>query len=83
MIAPNMATMLCVITTDAAVDAAVLQPLLRDCVEASFNCMCVDNDMSTNDTVLCLANGQARFAGACIGQPRISRSLPRPCGPCA
>lgn len=62
MIAPNMATLLCVITTDAAMEAGTLQPLLRRCVEVSFNRICVDNDMSTNDTVLCLANGQAGAA---------------------
>ncbi len=57
MIAPNMATMLCFITTDASIEAASLQTLLTKAVEQSFNCICVDNDMSTNDTVLCLANG--------------------------
>ena len=59
MIAPNMATMLCFITTDAAIAAEHLQPLLSDCVEHSFNRICVDNDMSTNDMCLCLANGRA------------------------
>ena len=59
MIAPNMATMLCVITTDAAISAQDLEPLLRFGVENSFNRICVDNDMSTNDTVLILANGCA------------------------
>ncbi len=57
MISPNMATMLCVVTTDAAIDAEPLQALLRECAEMTFNCICVDNDMSTNDTMLCLANG--------------------------
>ncbi len=57
MIAPHMATMLSFITTDAAVAAPDLQRLLQDAVSKSFNCICVDNDMSTNDTVLCLANG--------------------------
>lgn len=56
MIAPNMATMLCFITTDAAVEAPALRRLLQTAVAQSFNCICVDNDMSTNDTVLCLAN---------------------------
>ncbi len=59
MIAPNMATMLCFITTDAAVRAADLRALLSDCAKHSFNCVCVDNDCSTNDTLLCLANGQS------------------------
>lgn len=57
MIAPNMATMLAFLTTDAVIAAEDLQTLLRAAVEQSFNCICVDNDMSTNDTVLCLANG--------------------------
>ncbi len=57
MIAPNMATMLCFITTDAAIAASDLQSLLRKAAAKSFNCICVDNDMSTNDTMLCLANG--------------------------
>jgi glutamate N-acetyltransferase/amino-acid N-acetyltransferase len=53
------ATMLCFLTTDANVEQAVLHGLLRDAVDASFNCICVDNDASTNDTVLFLANGAA------------------------
>ena len=62
MIAPNMATMLCFITTDAMVRRETLQPLLARCVRDSFNRICVDNDMSTNDTVLCLANGHSGTA---------------------
>ncbi|GMV95377.1 MAG: arginine biosynthesis bifunctional protein ArgJ [Candidatus Hydrogenedentota bacterium] len=62
MIAPNMATMICAITTDAAIAPGLLQSALRDAVEASFNCICIDNDMSTSDTVLCLANGMADAA---------------------
>lgn len=58
MIAPNMATMICTITTDAAIAAGALKALLIECTEGSFNRICVDNDMSTNDTVLCLANGR-------------------------
>ena len=53
------ATMLCFITTDAAVDAKVLQPALNEAVAQSFNRITVDGDMSTNDTVLVLANGLA------------------------
>lgn len=62
MIAPNMATMICAITTDAAIEPRALQSALHDAVEVSFNCICIDNDMSTSDTVLCLANGQADAA---------------------
>lgn len=57
MIHPNMATMLSVTTTDAAIDQAVLQELVRDIVADSFNMISVDRDTSTNDTYLVLANG--------------------------
>jgi len=53
------ATMLCFITTDAAIDAKVLQASLEEAVAQSFNRITVDGDMSTNDTVLVLANGLA------------------------
>ena len=53
------ATMLCFITTDAAIDAKVLQTALNEAVAHSFNRITVDGDMSTNDTVLILANGLA------------------------
>jgi glutamate N-acetyltransferase/amino-acid N-acetyltransferase len=53
------ATMLCFITTDAAVDAKILQSALNEAVAQSFNRITVDGDMSTNDTVLALANGLA------------------------
>ena len=59
MIHPNMATMLSFITTDAAVPRAALQTALRRAVNQSFNRISIDGDMSTNDTVLCLANGLA------------------------
>ena len=57
MIAPHMATMLCVVTTDAAIDRGLLARLLREAVERSFNRVTVDGDMSTNDTVFALASG--------------------------
>lgn len=57
MISPNMATMLCLITTDAAVPAAFLRKALREAVSTTFNCITVDGDCSTNDTVVTLANG--------------------------
>jgi glutamate N-acetyltransferase/amino-acid N-acetyltransferase len=59
MIAPNMATMLAFITTDAAVDQRALQDCLRHAVDLSFNRIIVDGDESTNDTVLMMANGAA------------------------
>ncbi len=59
MIAPNMATMLVFITTDAAVPPKALQSALVGAVNASFNRITVDGDQSTNDTVLMLANGRS------------------------
>lgn len=62
MIQPNMATMLCYITTDAKISSGLLQKALSDIVEVSFNMISVDGDMSTNDTVLVLANGESGMA---------------------
>lgn len=59
MINPSMATMLCVITTDAVVPSPRLRKALRDSVEVSFNRITVDGDMSTNDTVILFANGMS------------------------
>jgi glutamate N-acetyltransferase/amino-acid N-acetyltransferase len=59
MIQPNMATMLCFITTDADIDQVRLQLALSGTVEKSFNMISVDGDMSTNDMVIVMANGQA------------------------
>ena len=58
MIAPNMATMLAFVFTDAAVPPALLQRLLADAAEQTFNRITVDGDTSTNDTVLAFATGQ-------------------------
>ena len=59
MIHPNMATMLGYLTTDAAITRTALQKALVAAANESFNCISVDGDTSTNDTVLCLANGMA------------------------
>lgn len=59
MMGPNMATMLALIMTDASLDAATAQAALLSSADASFNCMSVDGHMSTNDTVLLVANGAA------------------------
>ncbi len=56
MINPAMATMLCFITTDANVDASVIQEILDEQVKTTFNAASVDGDTSTNDTVLLLSN---------------------------
>ncbi len=57
MIQPGMATMLAFITTDAAIESAALKRALKIAVEQSFNRITVDGDMSTNDSVIALANG--------------------------
>ena len=59
MIHPNMATMICVITTDAAINAVMLDKALRRAVNRSFNRLTVDGDMSTNDMAIVMANGAA------------------------
>lgn len=59
MIHPNMCTMLCFVTTDAAISHELLQKALNEDVVDTFNMISVDGDTSTNDTVLVMANGQA------------------------
>jgi len=59
MIAPDMATMLAYVATDAAVSAPALQAALADAVERSFNCVTVDGDTSTSDTLMAFATGKA------------------------
>ncbi len=66
MIAPDMATMLGFVFTDAKIPAPVLQRLVRWAADESFNAITVDSDTSTSDTVLMFATGQAK------GQPRIT-----------
>src|SRR4030042_1956534 len=59
MIRPNLATMLSFLFTDANLKAPLLQKMLDGAAEVSFNCITVDGETSTNDTVLLLANGKA------------------------
>ncbi|CBL44263.1 Arginine biosynthesis biofunctional protein (N-Ac-Glu, N-Ac-Orn synthase) [gamma proteobacterium HdN1] len=59
MIRPNMATMLSYLATDVAIDAGLLQKLVRDAVELSFNRATVDGDTSTNDSCIVIATGQS------------------------
>ncbi len=59
MIHPNMATMLCFITTDANIEKQTLQKMTSEIVDDSFNMISVDGDTSTNDTALVMANGMA------------------------
>lgn len=81
MIEPNMATMLAYIFTDAALDAATLDGMLRDAVADSFNMLSVDSDTSTSDTCVIMANGHAgpvsetafreALRAACVRMARI------------
>jgi glutamate N-acetyltransferase / amino-acid N-acetyltransferase len=67
MIAPDMATMLCFIVTDAPIEARALTSLGRQHAAQTFNCITVDSDTSTSDTLLLFATGEAAIRGA----PRI------------
>lgn len=69
MISPNMATLLGVVCTDAPVEPAALHAALQTSVQRSFNAISIDGDMSTNDTILALANGAQ-------GGPAIAREQP-------
>ena len=60
MISPNMATMLCFITTDVNIDSEVLCPLLKEVADKTFNMISIDGDTSTNDTLCILASGLAQ-----------------------
>jgi glutamate N-acetyltransferase/amino-acid N-acetyltransferase len=70
MIAPDMATMLCYIFTDAAISAQALQELVAAHADKTFNCMTIDGDTSTSDTCLAFATGTA----ARRGQKRIEKA---------
>ena len=73
MIEPNMATMLCFLTTDADLPRAALQKALATAVNQSFNRVSVDGDMSTNDSVILLANGQAGKLPPSLFQEALNR----------
>jgi glutamate N-acetyltransferase/amino-acid N-acetyltransferase len=71
MIHPDMATMLTLIVTDAEAEPRQLDRLVRAAVDASFNCISVDGDTSTNDTVMALANGRA----GPVAEPELAAAL--------
>lgn len=73
MIHPDLATMLAYLTTDAAIQQRVLQRALVAAANASFNCISIDGDTSTNDTVLCLANGMAGTPILQAGSPELAK----------
>jgi glutamate N-acetyltransferase/amino-acid N-acetyltransferase len=62
MIQPNMATMLGFIATDAAIEPALLQTMVHEVAEVSFNCVTVDGDTSTNDSLVLIATGRSALA---------------------
>ena len=69
MIHPNMATMLCFLTTDGEIESPFLQRALKQAVDASFNMLSVDGDTSTNDMVLIYANGAVKAGAIEEGSP--------------
>ncbi|MBP0617170.1 bifunctional glutamate N-acetyltransferase/amino-acid acetyltransferase ArgJ [Jiella mangrovi] len=74
MIAPDMATMLSFLATDAAIAAPALQAMLKEAVEPSFNSVTVDSDTSTSDTLLLFATGSAAARGCpAIDDPKDPR----------
>lgn len=75
MIQPGMATMLAFITTDAAVESAALKRALKVAVELSFNRITVDGDMSTNDSVIALANGMAGNSQFALRESQFQQAL--------
>ena len=77
MIAPSMATMLAMLTTDAAISPVLLGRLLRAAVEKTFNRISVDGDMSTNDTVFALASGRSGVAihAGSSGERQLARMI--------
>lgn len=79
MLAPDMATMLAVLTTDAAVEPAMLRRALRDAVARSFNQMTVDGCTSTNDTVIVLASGKTTATSAATTELELTDALWEAC----
>jgi glutamate N-acetyltransferase / amino-acid N-acetyltransferase len=75
MISPAMATMLCVVTTDAVVSPVAMQELLAKAIDSSFNRVTVDGEMSTNDTVLFLASGASGIEPGALGLARLGAAL--------
>lgn len=73
MIAPNMATMLAFLATDAVIAAPALQEALRLANASTFNAITVDGEMSTNDTIMALANGHAGHANIKLNTPEFEK----------
>ena len=77
MIRPDMATMICQVTTDVAIDPAQLQRLLVPAVQRSFNRISVDGSASTNDTVFVLANGASGVTATAADDEALGAALER------
>ena len=75
MVAPDMATMLCFVFTDAKLPAGLLQDMLARGVRRSFNCTTVDSDTSTSDTVLLFATGQAEHRKVGLDDAKQARQF--------
>jgi glutamate N-acetyltransferase/amino-acid N-acetyltransferase len=76
MIRPNMATMLGFVATDAAIDPSLMQQLVREAADASFNCITIDGDTSTNDSFVLIAThraGNTRVTSLASDQGRVLR----------
>lgn len=71
MIAPQLATMIAIVTTDAVIAPQVLDSALRAAIDPSFHCLVVDGDMSTNDSIYILANGMAKNPPIEAGSPEL------------
>lgn len=79
MIHPGMATLLAFVTTDARVDAATARSTLRAAAADTFDAISVDGDMSTNDTLLLLANGASGVGVGAQDRPAFTRALTEVC----
>ncbi|MGK0498611.1 MAG: glutamate N-acetyltransferase/amino-acid N-acetyltransferase [Oceanicoccus sp.] len=75
MIKPNMATMLAYIATDAAIDQALLETMVRQASDQSFNRITIDGDTSTNDACMLVATGQAALAKLMSAEERLYQPL--------
>ena len=75
MIAPDMATMLSFLFTDARIPATALQTMLKRVVDRSFNCITVDSDTSTSDTILLAATGQTEHPAVTSAGARVAKDF--------
>lgn len=79
MIHPNMATMLAYVATDALIEKDILQRVLNEVVEETFNCITVDGDTSTNDSLVVMATGSSGVYVGSEGLPAFQQALQEVC----